>query len=168
MTSLPPNDELQSCIEDIYLGDLEVASQVQWLYSKTCCCYVLALKSTPDGLDPPSAILHGCFKFVQNSFYLLPDGGFNIKIAKEHFGKTSDEDMAKANAWAHLEQVTDHNILGYDDFPVYIKNLNTLESLLKVCRDSKYSIIHDGPQVKIIHQMFKVYSLIYVFHHYII
>ncbi|KAF8312434.1 uncharacterized protein EI90DRAFT_3023010 [Cantharellus anzutake] len=129
MPTLPSNDELRSRIDGIYLGDPDVISQLKWSYSKGGRCHVLTHKSTPAAHNPPPALLHGCFKVVRSPFYFSPDGGFKAKAASVNFGgrTTEEEAMGKANSWARLERVGDEDILGYEDFPVYVKNLKALE-----------------------------------------
>ncbi|KAF8329707.1 uncharacterized protein EI90DRAFT_3124938 [Cantharellus anzutake] len=161
MPTLPSNDELRSRIDGIYLGDPDVISQLKWSYSKGGRCHVLTHKSTPAAHNPPPALLHGCFKVVRSPFYFSPDGGFKAKAASVNFGgrTTEEEAMGKANSWARLERVGDEDILGYEDFPVYVKNLKALEGQVREGQTSVYSIVTDegtlGTEIKIIHRMFE-------------
>ncbi|KAF8341507.1 uncharacterized protein EI90DRAFT_1745991 [Cantharellus anzutake] len=67
--------------------------------------------------------------------------------------------MARTNAWAWLEKVHDKDLLGYNDFSQYIKNLKGFESLMHAGDSLQHSLVNDegatGPQVKVIHRMFE-------------
>ena len=167
MQAFPPNKKLQTCLKGIYLGDLDISSQLQWMYSKMWHCQVLTFKSTSPGPDLNPVILHGCFQIVHDPFYLFPNGSFNLIVMREQFGYSSDESsFTKYNASAHLGCVNYHDLFGYEDYPYYIKNLHALQDLLKVSHSSQYSILHGGvfeKEVKVIHQMFEVWSYLYFF-----
>ncbi|KAF8313744.1 uncharacterized protein EI90DRAFT_3022552 [Cantharellus anzutake] len=53
----------------------------------------------------------------------------------------------------------DEDLLGYEDFPIYIKNLKGLEKLMLSGANHHYSLVNDegvsGPQIKVIHRMFE-------------
>ncbi|KAF8309605.1 uncharacterized protein EI90DRAFT_3140518 [Cantharellus anzutake] len=162
MTPLPDNNDLRRCITGLYLGDDNIASQVGWIYAKARRCHVLCLHGTNKAdLNPTPVVLHGIFAFSRQPFKLLPDGGFRESNMPEYFnfGVSLQEAMARTNAWARLERIQDNELLGFSDFPQYIKNLKSFEGLMHVGDAPTYSLVSDegasGPQVKVIHRMFE-------------
>ncbi|KAF8327608.1 uncharacterized protein EI90DRAFT_3018100 [Cantharellus anzutake] len=156
MHPLPSNDELCGRLDGIYLGNANIASELQWTQARRCL--ILMRKPLSAAQIPPPIMLHGCFKIVRNPFYLFPNGGFNSDHHRS--AKTSDKDaMGKTNTSAWLERVLDPTLLGYEDFPMYISNLKALEALVCSGQKSQYSIITDGGslghEVQVIHRMFK-------------
>ncbi|KAF8339930.1 uncharacterized protein EI90DRAFT_3117704 [Cantharellus anzutake] len=136
MSSLPSNDKLRQHLTGLYLG------------------------TKKDVLKPPPVVLHGIFTISRFPFKLLPDGGFRTSTVLNYFNNISlQEAMARTNAWAHLERVQDKDLLGYSDFPNYVKNLKGFEGLMTAPHTLEYSLISDqsltGPQIKIIHRMFE-------------
>ncbi|KAF8313008.1 uncharacterized protein EI90DRAFT_3022815 [Cantharellus anzutake] len=162
MTPLPDNNDLRRRITGLYLGDDNIASQVGWIYAKARHCHVLCLRGANKAdLNPTPVVLHGIFAFSRQPFKLLPDGGFRESNMPEYFnfGVSLQEAMARTNAWARLERIQDNELLGFSDFPQYIKNLKSFEGLMHVGDAPTYSLVSDegasGPQVKVIHRMFE-------------
>jgi hypothetical protein len=157
---LPANDELRTRMVGFYLGDDDLASRVKWLYARARRCHVLCRSDTEAAHSPEPIVLHGVFSIARQPFKLLPDGGFAEKTMPDSLKHaTITEAMARTNAWARLEQVRDKALLGFDDFPRYIKNVKAIEALMPVGGDACSLITDDGvrgPRLKIIHRMFDV------------
>ncbi|KAF8309533.1 uncharacterized protein EI90DRAFT_1471344 [Cantharellus anzutake] len=161
MSSLPDNTELRQRLASLYLGDANIASKAVWVYAKARRCHVLCLHGiNKTTLNPTPVVLHGIFTLARHPFKLVPDGGFLESTAELYFGHTPlHEAMARTNAWARLEKVHDKDLLGYNDFSQYIKNLKGFESLMHAGDSLQHSLVNDegatGPQVKVIHRMFE-------------
>ncbi|KAF8322919.1 uncharacterized protein EI90DRAFT_3019979 [Cantharellus anzutake] len=161
MTSLPTNNELHQCLAGLYLGGPNITSKVEWIYAKARHCHVLCAKGADKSvLNPTPATFHGIFTVSQHPFKLVPDGGFQQSTVTIYFGHVSlQEAMARTNAWARLERIMDESLLGYKDFPTYIKNLKGLEKLMLGGTHHHYSLVNEeganAPQIKVIHRMFE-------------
>ena len=104
-------------------------------------------------------LLHSIFNIVHKLFMLLPDGGFSEETKPDNMRRvTITKSLVHKNAWACLEWVEDEDVLGFNNFDKYIKNIEALQRLTQKNKTS-YSLFTDGfqgPQMKIIHQMFEV------------
>ena len=120
---LPPNNELRTCLQGIYLGDDDLPSKVKWLHSKYCCCQLLCHSDAREGtIKPMPIILHS----------ILPSYANHSSCC--------------------LMQVSIH-LLGFDDFDKYIGNINLVQELINKKRDCYSLLMEGilGPQLKIIH-----------------